>query len=199
MSTRRTVLMCVAAGMASFALLGAAEATDNDASASIKPNGEILLAQAGEGRGKGNRGPGASSAGRSEGGKGAAAAGSSGAPPVARAARSGGDKASVERSGRTTSVRGIREGGDRRVVTRRSGTTVKIIQRDLRRDGVKSRGGRTVIVGRNRGTRHAWGPGALFWFYDGYYHGDCSWLRRKAEATGSRLWWRRFRQCRASS
>ena len=49
---------------------------------------------------------------------------------------------------------------------------------------------------RHRGVRYSWGPGAEFFFYDGYYHGDCSWLRRKANATGSRYWWQRYRQCR---
>ncbi len=49
----------------------------------------------------------------------------------------------------------------------------------------------------HRGTRFNWGPGAIFYFYDGYYHGDCAWLRRKAVATGSSYWWRRYRLCRA--
>lgn len=47
-----------------------------------------------------------------------------------------------------------------------------------------------------RGTRYLWGPGVAFYFYDGYYHGDCSWLRRKAQETGSAYWHRRLRQCR---
>lgn len=46
-----------------------------------------------------------------------------------------------------------------------------------------------------RGVRYMWG-GLPFFFYDGYYHGDCSWLRRKARQTGSSYWWRRYRQCR---
>ena len=46
-----------------------------------------------------------------------------------------------------------------------------------------------------RGQRFLYG-GLPFYFYDGYYHGDCGWLRRRAEATGSRYWWVRFRQCR---
>ena len=49
--------------------------------------------------------------------------------------------------------------------------------------------------GGHRGTRYLWG-GLPFYFYDGYYHGDCGWLRRRAEATGSRYWWVRYRQCR---
>jgi hypothetical protein len=44
--------------------------------------------------------------------------------------------------------------------------------------------------------RFYWGPGAEFWFYDGYYHGDCRWLRRKAVQTGRQYWWRRYRLCR---
>jgi hypothetical protein len=63
----------------------------------------------------------------------------------------------------------------------------------------KSKGTVTVSSGehkRHRGVRYFWGPGAVFYFYDGYYHGDCSWLRLKAEATGSRYWWRRYRLCR---
>jgi hypothetical protein len=50
---------------------------------------------------------------------------------------------------------------------------------------------------RRRGTRFYWGPGAEYFFFDGFYHGDCSWLRRKARETGSRYWLQRYRQCRA--
>lgn len=68
------------------------------------------------------------------------------------------------------------------------------------RDGI-SRNRKPHVAGwqggdRRRGVRYSWGPGAEFFFYDGYYHGDCSWLRRKANATGSRYWWQRYRQCR---
>ncbi len=66
------------------------------------------------------------------------------------------------------------------------------------RDGI-SRNRKPGVAGRRsgdgrRGVRYSWGPG--FYFYDGYYHGDCSWLRRKANATGSRYWRQRYRQCR---
>ena len=79
-------------------------------------------------------------------------------------------------------------------------------QRDDRRGG-----DRDFRRGRDRGGRHdgdrirrhgrhfSWGPGISFYFYDGYYYGDCNWLRRRAIATGSSYWWRRFRQCRAYS
>lgn len=35
-------------------------------------------------------------------------------------------------------------------------------------------------------------------FYDSYSYGysDCGWLRRRALDTGSRYWWRRYRDCR---
>jgi hypothetical protein len=49
---------------------------------------------------------------------------------------------------------------------------------------------------RRFGRHHRWGPGISFWFYDGYYYGDCNWLRRRAIVTGSRYWWRRYRLCR---
>lgn len=75
------------------------------------------------------------------------------------------------------------------------------VRRDgVRGDGVRGdgvRGDRRYGDRRYRGTRYAWGPGVSFYFYDGYYHGDCRWLRRKAVETGSRMWWSRFRQCRA--
>ncbi|MEZ5854704.1 MAG: hypothetical protein R3D67_08120 [Hyphomicrobiaceae bacterium] len=48
----------------------------------------------------------------------------------------------------------------------------------------------------HRGRHYGWGPG--FYFYDGHYHGDCSWMRQRAKRTGSSVWWRRYRQCRNS-
>ncbi len=65
------------------------------------------------------------------------------------------------------------------------------------RDGVRS--GRNYDRGyiRQRGKRFNWGPNIAFYFYDGYYYGDCDWLRRKARQTGSDYWLRRYRQCRA--
>ncbi len=40
------------------------------------------------------------------------------------------------------------------------------------------------------------GPGIQNRYNDGFYYGDCAWLRRKARHTGSRYWIRRFQQCR---
>jgi hypothetical protein len=63
---------------------------------------------------------------------------------------------------------------------------------NIRGDRDRHRDGRR----HHRGIRYSWG-GPVFYFYDGYYHGDCGWLRRRAIATGSRYWWQRYRLCRA--
>lgn len=47
----------------------------------------------------------------------------------------------------------------------------------------------------HRGRHYGWGPG--FYFFNGYYHGNCAWLRHKARETGARVWWHRYRRCRA--
>lgn len=47
-----------------------------------------------------------------------------------------------------------------------------------------------------RGHYYGWGSG--FYLFNRYYYGDCEWLRRRAEDTGSRYWWRRYRMCRWS-
>jgi hypothetical protein len=94
---------------------------------------------------------------------------------------------------RDRNVRRDRGDGDRdRSVRRNRG--------DGDRDGYNRRDGRYGDRGDrrrfHRGKRHVWGPGVEFWFYDGYYHGDCDWLREKANDTGSRYWWTRYRLCR---
>lgn len=60
---------------------------------------------------------------------------------------------------------------------------------------LRSRHSRSFI--HRHGRRHVWAPGIIFWFYDGYYYGNCSWLYRRAIATGSPYWWERYYQCRA--
>ena len=61
------------------------------------------------------------------------------------------------------------------------------------------RGGHDRQRIRRFGRHYSWGPGIEFYFYNGYYYGDCAWLKRRAIATGSSYWWRRFRVCRAYS
>lgn len=50
-----------------------------------------------------------------------------------------------------------------------------------------------------QGRRYSWGPGIAFYLSDGYYYGDCGWLKRHARETGSPIWWSRYRQCREAS
>lgn len=42
---------------------------------------------------------------------------------------------------------------------------------------------------------YSYGYTAPYYFYSDEYGGGCSWLRRKAIETGSRYWWRRYRDC----
>ena len=50
--------------------------------------------------------------------------------------------------------------------------------------------------GGHRGRRTSWGGDYLFYFYDGYYHGNCAWLKQRYRETGARYWLRRYEQCR---
>ncbi len=149
-----------------------------------------------EGRGKASgtvTAPGAK--GPAVGGQGAGARGSgSGRDSETRTTtrqRSGGDvpaaKGAVER--RITRDRQV----DRPVAPPRVVETPRV-----RSDGQRARvnNDRDRDRNRRRGTRFYWGPGAEYFFFDGYYHGDCAWLRRKARETGSRYWQQRYRQCR---
>ena len=47
-----------------------------------------------------------------------------------------------------------------------------------------------------RGHRYGWGPGVAFYFTDGYYYGNCGWLKRRAIVSGNPIWWRRYHRCR---
>lgn len=98
-------------------------------------------------------------------------------PPTINRTPAGVPKASPERSSQQRTIR--REGAG-------------IPNRVVIRDGDRRRGDGD----RRRGTRHNWAPGFTFYFYDGFYHGDCSWLRRKVRETGSSYWRQRLRQCR---
>lgn len=77
---------------------------------------------------------------------------------------------------------------------RRRDVTVDVRSDRRRSDGNwRGAGYRDRIV---RGHRYSWGPGIAFYFSDGYYYGECGWLKRRAIATGNPIWWRRFHQCR---
>ena len=95
--------------------------------------------------------------------------------------------------GARTVTRNRDNDGDRRV-RNGGGERARVIVRD--NDGDRRyRGGGDRYRGERRGTRYVWG-GLPFFFYDGYYHGDCGWLRRKARETGSSYWLARYRRCR---
>jgi hypothetical protein len=94
--------------------------------------------------------------------------------------RGGDNDRRVERGARD---RRIERGGDRR--------------RAIGRGDLRGRWDRGRV--RRHGRHFIWGSGIDFWFYDGYYYGDCNWLRRRAVVTGSRYWWRRYRLCRYTS
>ncbi|MEI9900286.1 MAG: hypothetical protein WDN31_09365 [Hyphomicrobium sp.] len=69
-------------------------------------------------------------------------------------------------------------------------------------------GGRGPHIGGWGGRGHFRGGrggrfygGYPFYGYGGYYYGDydngysCAWLKRRAQATGSRYWWARYAEC----
>ena len=47
-----------------------------------------------------------------------------------------------------------------------------------------------------RHGRHLYWGGLDYYYYEGYYYGDCEWLKERAVYTGSLYWWRRYEQCR---
>ncbi len=95
---------------------------------------------------------------------------------------------------RDRNVRRDRGDGDRDRNVRRRDRGDGDRDRNYRREGRhRDRGDHRHF---HRGKRHVWGPGIEFWFYDGYYYGDCDWLREKAIDTGSGYWWTRYRLCR---
>jgi hypothetical protein len=99
-----------------------------------------------------------------------------------RGGRDGGAEVTVERRGDDRNWRG-RDRGPDVIVEGRGG------DRNWRRSRDHDR-----IV--RRGHRYLWGPGVAFYFSDGYYYGECGWLKRRAIVTGDRIWWRRYERCR---
>ncbi len=209
MSNSKRLVISLIAGVASLASITAATAREqvspNQARA---PAQELQLAQAPGGGAPQNKSAGSGAAGGSAGNKGSAGAGranSGGGGNIGRAPRqssgiqrpSGGpSNRAVQRSGREGGAVRVRPPADRPAISTprvRDGVSRNVETRS-RVDGRRRPG---ATHGRHRGTRFYWGSGGEFWFFDGFYHGDCQWLRRKAVQTGSQYWWRRFRQCRA--
>lgn len=117
-------------------------------------------------------------------------------PRAARGGRGDGDGNRARRGDRGDGVRTLRPG--RAPVARDGGDRPRRVEKRPGRPSVgdgRRKWDRKHI--ERRGRRYSWGPGLSFWFYDGYYYGDCDWLRRRAVTTGSRYWWTRYRQCRA--
>lgn len=175
----------------------------------------------GPGGGGGGPGGGGRGGGAGGGGGGLGAGPSRSAPSMSGPARSGPSRSESASTGRgrggdaaVSGSRGPRgelgRGGPRGEARseRDGGERIRGVEPRGRRDGDSrvDRGDRRVEgrrdyprgdLIRRRGARHAWGPGITFWFYDGYYYGDCDWLYRRAVSTGSRYWWSRYRLCRS--
>lgn len=187
----KSLLFGAIAGLTFVSVLNV-DANAAGAKSSIQGQGEFVLAQA---DGAKKLAPGAGSSGRAIKGLNNPGTASKPVAPAARAVRSGENRSRAKASGGAASVGPLIQSNKVRETSRTKARQDDVGQPNRRRDGVARGGG--LNRGVHRGTRYSWGPGALFWFYDGYYHGDCAWLRRKAETTGSKTWWRRFRQCRA--
>lgn len=58
-------------------------------------------------------------------------------------------------------------------------------------------GGHHRHGGFRRGPGFGFSIGVPLYSYgNSYSGGGCGWLHRRAETTGSRYWWRRYRECR---
>jgi hypothetical protein len=123
----------------------------------------------------------------------------------------GGDRGSMRRDGDgDRGDRGNRNGGDRADRGDRDrgdradrgdrdrGDRVNRADRRDRYDGNRRRwsGGNGPNRNWRSGRRYSWGPGFAFYLSDGYYYGECSWLKRRYNQTGNRIWLRRFAMCR---
>ena len=143
----------------------------------------LILAQGEKGAGGG----GGSAKTGGGGGGGSAKAGGGGGGGSAKASGGGGGGGARASGGGNRGA--VTSGGNRQSSGRPSGG-------DGARRVVRSGGDRGGDRGERRGKRFSWGDGFDFYFYDGYYHGDCSWLRRRYRETGSAYWLARYRQCR---
>ena len=172
--------------LAAFALAFAPAGSGATERAGKAWDSSIELAQATTSGGRDSGGGGATRGGGDGGGR-AVSPGSGGRASDGKATSRSGD-------GRATGGNATRRSGDGRAT---GGSRPTLREGGRKRDGVARPRTRGPAKGYRRGTRYSWGPGVEFWFYNGYYYGDCSWLRRRAVATGSQYWWRRYRLCRA--
>jgi hypothetical protein len=157
----------------------------------------IVLADRGGGKGGGGGG-GPSMRGGGGGGGPAMRGGGNGQRSFQGGGRRGGDSGRAFRQGGNRdggrAFRGNRGGGDIDRGSRRAGSKFR------NSDGPRKygyRGGKKHNHShiRRHGHRYLWGPGLAYWYYDGYYYGDCDWLERRALATGSAYWWNRYERC----
>ena len=194
------VLWAPALAHAGAMRVGAAERPGVDYQlAQAQSGGQAAQPSGGQPSGKG--GGAANGTGRS----GAGSSGGVARTPGAERREGGGDRGNAKtmnrQSGNVDAPRG-RTGTEQRAAPERRIKDRSDAERsgNVRRtesDGKRARGGDAGRRDHRRGTRFFWGPGAEFFFYDGYYHGDCAWLKRKAAQTGSQYWLRRYRLCRS--
>ncbi len=205
MFIRKNLIIPALAGVAFF--VPAAQASFSEASGVSAKSGMVQIAQAGAEGAKGGGGAAKGGGGSSQGARGSGGGNAGGqGGQAARAPR--GREGGAQRMQRSeSSERRSRPSAntERRVTTERPAMSERRNRPSTEGARVQRRSGDTNVVvrdrsrgdgQRHRGVRHSWGPGIYFYFYDGYYHGDCAWVRRKAISTGSAYWWRRYRQCR---
>ena len=176
-------------------------------SAPVSDSSNIVIAQR-DGKGGGGGGGGAMRGGGGGGGGpglrggggggGKAMRGPSGSRSFDRSGRRGGDSSRALRGrGDSDAGRAFRSNRGERKLDRGPRRADPGFKKGNRDRGHGFRGGkrhsRDYI--RKRGNRYVWGPGLAFWYYGGYYYGDCDWLRRRAITTGSAYWWNRYNQC----
>jgi hypothetical protein len=140
-----------------------------------------------QGKGMGGQGPGGGGAGPGAGG------GGGGGPTAGSPSR--GDGGGAMRGGGG----GMRENGGTRFRAERGGPGDRGGEFGYReRGGVRAdKGGAEVYMRRDRDRRHFGRRGGVYIEPGyGYIPANCNWLRRRALATDSPYWWRRYRACR---
>jgi hypothetical protein len=109
--------------------------------------------------------------------------------------RSGERGARGEGSAQLRSERGLRENGGTRFRAERRTRGDRGVEFGYRERGDRGRTG--VYIDRDRDRRHSSRRGGVYIEPSyGYAPASCNWLRRRALATDSAYWWRRYRACR---